>query len=450
MIQVIAHMWPCLLAAFGLGSALGWLIRRYFSQLALRSEIPDAANFVRRSDLVPLAAKTDLPDFSRFAFKTELPDLAPYALQAAIKSPDLSGFALKSALSALPNFASFALKSELPVTPNLSGYALKTDIPKLADLTGYALKSDLPKLPDFASFALKTELPRLPDFGIFALRAALPVIPNLTGFALKSELPEIPDLSGFARKSEITPPADLSPFALRSELPVGPDLSRYALKSEIPNAPDLSSLRASISSLELQLASITETLAAQRKLAVEMAAMPAPAPKPDDLKLIWGVGPVLERKLHQHNVFTFREVALWTDENIDLIEPQLETIPDRVRREDWMAHARTLHYEKYGELLPETARRKYEAPVVVVEAVSDDLELIHGVGPVLANKLKALGVFTFAQVASWTDADIEVIEPKLDTIPDRIRREGWVEHAESLMTDRNAPAPIQKAKGATA
>lgn len=54
---------------------------------------------------------------------------------------------------------------------------------------------------------------------------------------------------------------------------------------------------------------------------------------------------------------TFRQVALWRDTDIDAIEPNLETIPDRVRRENWMTDARRLHFEKYHEQLPEYAGR---------------------------------------------------------------------------------------------
>jgi len=57
----------------------------------------------------------------------------------------------------------------------------------------------------------------------------------------------------------------------------------------------------------------------------------------DDPKEIVGVGPVLERLLHRHGVHTFRQVALWTRQDI--------------RRDHWVRQARTLHRRRHGESL---------------------------------------------------------------------------------------------------
>jgi len=80
---------------------------------------------------------------------------------------------------------------------------------------------------------------------------------------------------------------------------------------------------------------------------------------PDDLKLIVGVGPVLERMLHQLGVTTFRQVAYWSNDDIDAIDAKLHEFPGRIRRDGWVTQARALHQSKYGEVLPpraETAR----------------------------------------------------------------------------------------------
>jgi predicted flap endonuclease-1-like 5' DNA nuclease len=73
---------------------------------------------------------------------------------------------------------------------------------------------------------------------------------------------------------------------------------------------------------------------------------------PDDLKLIVGVGPVLERLLHQLGVTTFRQVAYWSDNDIDVIDAKLHEFPGRIRRDGWVVQARALHQSKYGEALP--------------------------------------------------------------------------------------------------
>ena len=73
---------------------------------------------------------------------------------------------------------------------------------------------------------------------------------------------------------------------------------------------------------------------------------------PDDLKLIVGVGPVLERMLHQLGVTSFKEVAYWTESDIDALDAKLHEFPGRIRRDGWVTQARALHQSKYGEALP--------------------------------------------------------------------------------------------------
>ncbi|MBW8755286.1 MAG: hypothetical protein JF595_14270 [Sphingomonadales bacterium] len=69
-------------------------------------------------------------------------------------------------------------------------------------------------------------------------------------------------------------------------------------------------------------------------------------------------------------------------------------------------------------------------PVPATEA--DDLRRIKGVGPKLAALLQSLGVTSYAQIAAWTDADIDRIDAQLGTFAGRIRRDSWVEQATFL------------------
>ena len=62
---------------------------------------------------------------------------------------------------------------------------------------------------------------------------------------------------------------------------------------------------------------------------------------------------------------------------------------------------------------------------------ADDLKLLSGVGPVLEKKLIEAGVTSFAQIAAWTEKDIEEFDEKL-SFKGRIEREGWVDQAKKL------------------
>lgn len=63
---------------------------------------------------------------------------------------------------------------------------------------------------------------------------------------------------------------------------------------------------------------------------------------PDDLELIDGVGPMLASLLHEIGVFYFWQVAEWTPEEIDWVESKLKHFRGRIRRDDWVGHARAL------------------------------------------------------------------------------------------------------------
>ncbi len=60
---------------------------------------------------------------------------------------------------------------------------------------------------------------------------------------------------------------------------------------------------------------------------------------------------------------------------------------------------------------------------------ADDLELIKGVGPKLNTLLISLGVTRFAQIASWSAADVGEVDQYLGNFTGRIARDNWVDQA---------------------
>lgn len=70
---------------------------------------------------------------------------------------------------------------------------------------------------------------------------------------------------------------------------------------------------------------------------------------PDDLKLIVGVGPVLERMLHSLGIMTFRQIARWSERDVVEFDAKLVEFPGRIARDQWVTQARALHQSKYGE-----------------------------------------------------------------------------------------------------
>ncbi len=93
-----------------------------------------------------------------------------------------------------------------------------------------------------------------------------------------------------------------------------------------------------------------------RQLVVDLENNAAPqffgVDAPDDLKLIVGIGPVLERMLQMMGVATYRQIARWSERDIDEFDAKLHEFPGRIRRDAWVTQARELHQSKYGEALP--------------------------------------------------------------------------------------------------
>ncbi len=122
----------------------------------------------------------------------------------------------------------------------------------------------------------------------------------------------------------------------------------------------LADLAADRRSLYAGLAASRGETARYRQLVVDLENNAAPpffgAGAPDDLKLIVGVGPMLERMLQQLGSTTYRQIARWTGRDIDEFDAKLPEFPGRIRRDAWVTQARELHQSKYGA--PPSARER--------------------------------------------------------------------------------------------
>ena len=67
----------------------------------------------------------------------------------------------------------------------------------------------------------------------------------------------------------------------------------------------------------------------------------APAEGGDDLKQLSGVGPALEKKLHEAGVTTFAQIAAWGPKDIEEFDEKL-SFKGRIEREGWVEQAKTL------------------------------------------------------------------------------------------------------------
>ncbi|BDS08943.1 hypothetical protein NT6N_39830 [Oceaniferula spumae] len=65
----------------------------------------------------------------------------------------------------------------------------------------------------------------------------------------------------------------------------------------------------------------------------------------DDLKVISGVGPKLEEKLNEFGIYTYKQVANWSEKNIEEFDDLL-SFKGRITRDNWLTQAAELHAKK--------------------------------------------------------------------------------------------------------
>lgn len=102
--------------------------------------------------------------------------------------------------------------------------------------------------------------------------------------------------------------------------------------------------------LDARDATLTEL---QHKVASLESAAGGPAPEPDDLRMIEGVGRVLEAMLHEAGITTYHQVAELCADNAP--DGRLEEFLGRIKREEWSAQARQLHRLKYSDAAEDNA-----------------------------------------------------------------------------------------------
>ena len=120
-------------------------------------------------------------------------------------------------------------------------------------------------------------------------------------------------------------------------------------------------LAARVKYLEGRLAEAPKKAAPKKRVVAKKKAAPKPkpkakaAPKPkvlytdgptdgpkDDLKLIKGIGPKFEKDLNGKGIYYFRQIANWKASDVKMVEGVIDSIPGRIKRDEWVKQARGL------------------------------------------------------------------------------------------------------------
>jgi len=82
---------------------------------------------------------------------------------------------------------------------------------------------------------------------------------------------------------------------------------------------------------------------AQRKDLIDYSSFGiASAEEKDDLKLINGIGPFIEKKLNALDIYTFKQISKFNTKDIEAVNKAIEFFPGRIERDDWVGQAREL------------------------------------------------------------------------------------------------------------
>jgi predicted flap endonuclease-1-like 5' DNA nuclease len=66
---------------------------------------------------------------------------------------------------------------------------------------------------------------------------------------------------------------------------------------------------------------------------------------------------------------------------------------------------------------------------------ADDLKEIEGIGPAMEKLVNSLGFYHFEQIASWSDADVAVVDAEMKSFKGRITRDRWVAQAKIIVSE---------------
>jgi predicted flap endonuclease-1-like 5' DNA nuclease len=159
----------------------------------------------------------------------------------------------------------------------------------------------------------------------------------------------------------------------------------------------------------------------------------------DDLKMISGIGPFIEERLHALDIFTFSQISKFTTQDINTINDAIIYFSGRIERDEWVAQARELVHDKdiRDELFKRISERKasiyYNRIGTAKKEEADDLTIISGIGGWIKEKLNMLDIYTFRQISNFTREDVIAVTEAIEYFPGRIERDEWILQAKELV-----------------
>ncbi len=144
----------------------------------------------------------------------------------------------------------------------------------------------------------------------------------------------------------------------------------------------------------------------------------------DDLSAIEGIGPFLEKKLNEQGIFTYEQVAAWTEADVDSVTKAINFFDGRIAKDNWVGQAKDLAAKKAATPVEFSASSSAEDLLDVDTRdvnfeLAEDLKIIFGIDDEVEKILQNAGVDSYAELAKMEPDGLrnilEVINPALSS-----------------------------------
>ncbi len=178
-----------------------------------------------------------------------------------------------------------------------------------------------------------------------------------------------------------------------------------------------------------------DAVAAETATATEAAS--GSAAEPDDLKMLWGIGPASEAVLNSNGITTYSALANSNPADLKAMLDEADGSFALVREDTWPEQARLV---MNGDVDGFAARHEALSAEYVTstvdpasyEGTKDDLTRLWGIGPAVQKLLFGKGIFTYSQLAG---TQLTMLEGVIASAGDRfnlVKPELWIPQAELL------------------
>lgn len=230
------------------------------------------------------------------------------------------------------------------------------------------------------------------------------------------------------------------------------DSEKHRLNNRIVNLNgEIVDLQKSLHVKDLELEKFISDYIAQHKHVIDFESIGrATFEEKDDLTMISGIGPVIEKRLNSLDIYTFRQISRLSPEDIEVINESIIYFSGRIDRDEWVAQAIELvqSEEHRIALFKRISERKNMIPYDRIGTASreeaDDLTLISGIGGWIMAKLNVVKIYTFRQISNFTREDVLTVTEAIEYFPGRIERDEWIFQAAEFVRIAGDKASLLK------